>query len=121
MLPDFRHIAETEFSDIVTATEFLYRRSAVPEKLRLTLRDGTFADIWVNSSGSRYSFHWEQRGKRGVIHRHDNAPDFPALATFPKHFHSGSEDHVEESYLSDDLPTALRQFLSFIRAELAKS
>ena len=118
MLHDFRRIAESEFGDIVASSQYIYGRPAMPEKLRLYLSDGTFADIWVNPSGSRYSFHWEQRSKRGLIHRHDNAPDFPDISTFPKHFHNGSEDHVEESHVSDDLPTALREFLTFIRESL---
>lgn len=120
MLPDFSHIAQAEFSDIVTSTQLFYRHAGQPEKLRLRLRDGTFVDLWVNPSGTRYSFHWEHRAKRGLIHRHDNAPDFPTIATFPKHFHNGSESQVEESYLSDDLEMALREFLTFIRTKLAE-
>ncbi len=92
----------------------------MPEKLRLYIRDGTFADIWVNPVGTRYSFHWEQRAKRGLIYRYDNAPDFPNLATFPKHFHNGSDSQVEESNLSDDLQIAFRQFMSFVRFKLAE-
>lgn len=53
-----------------------------------------------------------------MYHRFDNAPDFPNLATFPKHFHNGSEDNVEESRLSDEPETALREFLSFVRTKL---
>ncbi len=121
MLLDFSRIALSEFGDIVTSVEFIYRRSAMPEKLRVHLRDGTFVDIWVNPSGTRHSFHWEQRAKRGTIYRHDNAPDYPNISTFPKHFHNGSEDGVEESYLNDDLPAALREFFSFIREKMTES
>lgn len=121
MLLDFSRIALGEFADIVASVEFIYRRSAMPEKLRLHLQDGTFVDIWVNPSGARYSFHWEQRAKRGIIYRHDNAPDYPSISTFPKHFHNGSEDAVEESYLNNNLPAALREFLTFIRATLTKA
>jgi hypothetical protein len=94
LLHDLRRIADNEFGDIVMSCEYLYRRSAMPEKLRLHFRDKTFADVWVNPDGSRYSFHWEQRAVRGTIHRHDNAPDFPSIGTFPKHFHDGAEDQV---------------------------
>jgi len=55
-----------------------------------------------------------------MIHRCDNAPDFPSLGTAPKHFHNGSEFQVEESGLSDHLETALREFLNFVRAKLAE-
>lgn len=120
MLHEFFRIVQAEFSDIITATQFLYRRAGLAEKLRLYLRDGTFADIWVNPTGSRYSFHWEHRAKRGLIHRYDNAPDFPTIATFPKHFHNGSESQVEESHLSDDLEMAFREFLTFVRAKLTE-
>lgn len=120
MLHRFSRIALEDFDDIVTSAQLIYhQRASLPEKLRLHLRDGTFVDLWVNPSGTRYSFHWEHRAKRGLIHRHDNAPDFPALATAPKHFHNGTESQIEESHLSDDLETALREFLGFVRAKLA--
>ena len=96
MLHEFSRIAQGDFSDIVTSVQFIHHhRASLPEKLRLHLRDGTFIDLWVNPSGNRYSFHWEHRAKRGLIHRYDNAPDFPGLATAPKHFHNGSESRVE--------------------------
>ena len=120
MLHEFSRISRAEFGDIVMSVQFLSRRSGLPEKLRLSLRDGTFADLWVNRSGTRYSFHWEHRAKRGLIHRHDNAPDFPLVATAPKHFHNGSESQVEESYLSDDILTGLREFLTFIRTKMSE-
>ncbi|MCL5960321.1 MAG: DUF6516 family protein [Chloroflexi bacterium] len=120
MLREFGRIAQEEFGDIVTSVQFLSHRASLPEKLHLDLRDGTFADLWVNPSGTRYSFHWEHRAKRGLIHRHDNAPDFPLLSTAPKHFHNGSESQVEESYLSDDIETGLREFLAFVRTKLAE-
>ena len=120
MLHECSRIAQAEFSDIITSVQFLSRRASLPEKLRLHLRDGTFADLWVNPSGNRYSFHWEHRAKRGLMHRYDNAPDFPALATAPKHFHNGSESQVEDSHLSDDVETGLTQFLTFIRTKLTE-
>jgi hypothetical protein len=120
LLHEFSRIAHSEFGDIITSTQFIYRRAGLPEKVRLHLRDHTFVDLWVNPSGSRYSFHWEHRARRGLIHRHDNAPDFPTIVTFPKHFHNGSESQVEESYLSDDLELALREFLTFVRAKLTE-
>jgi hypothetical protein len=53
-----------------------------------------------------------------VIHRFDNAPDHPEVATFPKHFHDGSEAVVRESSLPDDPRDALRAVLDFVRASL---
>lgn len=121
MLREFSRIAQEDFGDIVTSVHFIHhRRAGLPEKLRLRLRDETFVDIWVNPDGNRYSFHWEHRAKRGLIHRYDNAPDFPALATAPNHLHNGSESQVEESDLGDDLKEALREFLNFVRAKLTE-
>jgi hypothetical protein len=37
------------------------------------------------------------------------------VATFPKHFHDGSEEQVIESHLSEEPEQALRQFLAFVR------
>ena len=92
MYEQLAEIAVSEFGDIVTDWKLFYRRAAAPVKLRLQIQDGTYIDIWVNSSQGRYSYHWEQRAVRGIIHRHDNAPDHPEIPTFPKHFHDGSEE-----------------------------
>jgi hypothetical protein len=40
------------------------------------------------------------------------------VATFPKHFHDGSEDRIVESRLSEEPEQALREFLTFVRAKL---
>jgi hypothetical protein len=80
--------------------------------------DGTLLDVWLSPDLARYAYHWEQRAKRGLIHRHDNAPDHPNIFTFPKHFHNGSETAIEESHIPDDPQAALRQFLGFVRAKL---
>jgi hypothetical protein len=113
-------IAESEFGDIVAEWHFIYRRASLPLKLRLQIRDETFVDIWLNDAADRYSYHWEQRAVRGVIHRHDNAPDHPQISTFPKHFHDESEDRISPSEISDDPVEALREFLTFIRTRMEK-
>jgi hypothetical protein len=115
---DLRDIAQTEFSDVVQRIETIGRRAALPLKLRLHLRDETFVDVWLNPTATDYSYHWEHRAKRGLIHRHDNAPDHPHLSTHPKHFHNGSEDNVEPSSIPDNPAEALRTFLQFVRAKL---
>ena len=118
MYDELARLALTEFADIITHAETLRRRAAVPLKLRLTVHDGTLIDVWLSPDLMRYSYHWEQRAKRGLIYRHDNAPDHPAISTFPKHFHNGNENTVEESHIHDDPVIALRQFLTFVRAKL---
>jgi len=118
MYDSLEHIALHEFDDIVTGSQRLGRRAGITLKLRLYLRDGTFVDVWLSPDNSRYSYHWEQRAKRGLIHRHDNAPDHPEISTHPKHFHNGEESRVEESHIPDDPAEALRFFLNFIREQL---
>jgi len=116
---DLAAIALAEFADIVQRAEMLGRRAATPLKLRLYLRDATFLDVWLNPAATDYAYHWEQRAKRGLIHRFDNAPDFPHLSTFPQHLHNGAENIVETSHLSTDPAEALRTVLDFVRQKLA--
>lgn len=111
-------IARTEYGAVITGSETIGRRAGIPLKLRLHVRDSTFIDIWLSADNRRYAFHWEQRAKRGLLHRHDNAPDHPEIATHPKHFHNGAEDQIDESYISDDPRSALREFLKFIAQQL---
>lgn len=118
MYDALERIALDEFSDVVKASQQIGRRAHTPLKLRLNISDDTFADVWLSPDGTRYAFHWEQRAKRGLIHRHDNAPDHPHIATHPKHFHNGGESRVEESNIPDDPLDALRYFLTFVRSQI---
>ena len=109
-------IAEVEFADIVV-------EAVIPDtnELRVFLTDGSFVDVWFSLKlQGRYSFHWERRAIDGKIYRHDNAPHrhWQSVATFPHHFHSGSESNVEESHLSTIPTEALREFLAFVRSRL---
>jgi len=65
-----------------------------------------------------YSYHWESILQDGSIHRWDNAPDHPQIATFPKHFHEGSSENVKESHISEDPEEAIVEILDFIKAKL---
>jgi len=112
-------IAEKEFGDIVKSTDFIGGKASAPNKLRLYLIDHSFLDIWLSENGD-YSYHWEHRAQRGLIHRWDNAPDHPELYTFPKHFHNGSDKDVKESELDEDYEKAIRDVLGFIRRKLAE-
>ncbi|MBK5191588.1 MAG: hypothetical protein JJE19_08905, partial [Methanosarcinales archaeon] len=67
-----------------------------------------------------YSYHWEHRAQRGLVHRWDNAPDHPELQTFPKHFHNGSDKNVKESELDEDPGVAIRVVLGSIRIKLTE-
>jgi hypothetical protein len=114
-----REIAEVEFVDIVLQT-------IIPDlnELRIILTDGSFVDVWFSLKlQGRYSFHWERRALDGKIYRHDNAPHkrWESVATFPRHFHDGSETNVSESHLSEVPEEALREFLVFVRASSGTS
>lgn len=87
-----------------------------PNKLRIYFTNESFLDIWLTLDGD-YSYHWESRLQNGLIHRWDNAPDHN-VATFPKHFHHGSNQNVEESYISEDPECALGEVLNFIKDKL---
>ncbi len=111
-----REIAEVEFATIVV-------EALVPDinQLRIILGDGSFVDVWFSLKlRGRYSYHWERRAIDGTIYRHDNAPHrrWRIVATFPRHFHDGSEDRVVESHLSEDVEQALREFLTFVQERL---
>jgi Family of unknown function (DUF6516) len=100
-----REIAEVEFSDVVI-------EAVIPDanELRVFLTDSSFIDVWFSLKlQGRYSFHWERRAVDGTIYRHDNAPhkNWQSVATFPRHFHDGSETDVSESYIREDPEEAL--------------
>ncbi len=106
--------AITDFTMVVESGEIFYSQSNEPWKLRLNICDGSFIDIYYSSKG-KYSYHWDRRLSAGKIYRHDNAPHqkWGKLATFPRHFHDGSEDLVVPSHISEDPELALREFLNF--------
>jgi hypothetical protein len=113
-------IALDEFGDVVISAQIMSLPTGDPLKLRLDIVDGSLLDVFISVSG-RYSYHWERRliGK-GDLYRHDNAPHhkWRHVATFPKHFHDGSENNVVESSISDDPEKAVREFLTFLRRKL---
>ena len=112
-------VTEVEFSDIVTATEIVRNR-----KLSLFLVDATYIDVFYSpiSENRRFAYHWERSFIDGTIYRHDSIPDgkWKDISTFPKHFHDGTYENVQESNISDEPVDALRSFLNFVRLTLAK-
>lgn len=111
-----REIAEVEFGEIVVDT-----KSPDLNELRIMLVDGSFVDVWFSLKlEGRYSYHWECKAIDGTIYRHDNAPHklWRELETFPKHFHDGSEERVQESVISEVPEEGLREFLAFVRDRL---
>lgn len=115
-----RMIALSEFTDVITSARVTWLAAGGPFKLRLNIIDGSLLNIHLSTHG-RYSYHGEQRLlPQGGIYRHDNAPHYRwrEISTFPKHFHSGRDNHVLPSHLSDSPSQALREFLAFVRLQL---
>ncbi|MFQ6057666.1 MAG: DUF6516 family protein [Anaerolineae bacterium] len=116
-LDRLRRIAETEFADIVGATEVMRG------KLRVLLSDGSYIDFWWSSQiAGRFAHHWERTHVDGTIYRHDNMPHrrWQSVTTFPQHFHDGNPGKVRESDLPTEPAEALRQFLQFARVLMQK-
>jgi len=109
-------VAKTEYGDIVLEGKVMKSSTGRARKLRLSLIDETYIDVWYSTDQS-YAYHWEQATRRDFVYRHDNAPhaSWKTVATFPKHCHEGTESHVKESSLPDDPEEALREFLSQVR------
>ena len=113
-----KRIIDTEYADILTDT--IISRG----KLRAFVEDGSFIDIWFSLKISgRFSYHWERRHIDGSMYRHDNFSDtnWQRVSTYPKHFHNGSQDAVEESHIDDSPCVGLRQFMELVRSQLAKT
>ncbi|HEY9245572.1 MAG TPA: DUF6516 family protein [Candidatus Methanoperedens sp.] len=114
---ELERIAKTEFSEIIKGTRFIGGRSVQPNKLRVYFIDDSFLDVWLSDEGD-YSYHWEQRACRGLIHRWDNAPDHPEIESFPHHFHDGEETNVVSSSMDMSIKGAFREVLEFISNKL---
>ena len=117
---ELRQIVATEFGAIVIDAEIQRLPTGDPRKLRLLLIDTSFVDIFISLTG-RYSYHWSRTHLAGsVIYRHDNAPHkaWRSIATYPKHFHNGSEINVVESTISSQPTEAIREFCQFVLATL---
>ena len=111
-------IAENEFTDIVMTTNIIFTPTTHrAQKLRISLIDGSFIDIWLTLEG-RYSYHWHSLDK--IIYRHDNAPheQWNFVSTFPKHCHDGSEKNVIASDIPDDSEKGVRFFLQQVRDKM---
>lgn len=107
-----KDIALLEFPDIVHSTSVLKGPLNTPKNLRIFFTDDSFLEVWL--SNEKYSYHWQRKDS---VYRHDNAPHkkHQHIATFPKHFHNGTEDKVEESHITDEPTIAIRELLEFVR------
>jgi hypothetical protein len=110
-----------DFIELVVGTKIIKLPSGEPLKLRVSIVDGSFLDVWISISG-RYSYHWERRHIDGKLYRHDNAPHkaWERVKTFPRHFHKGDEKNVVESRISSKPKEAIREFLEFIKEVISQ-
>ncbi|MDW7727849.1 MAG: DUF6516 family protein [Candidatus Methanoperedens sp.] len=107
-----KRIVDIEYSDITIDSNIYHG------KLRVFLKDSSIADIWFSSKiPGRFSYHWERRHINGKMYRHDNFPDpcWKGVSTYPKHFHNGSQNNIEESRINDDPASGIREFMDFIK------
>lgn len=114
-LEDIKRIAEIEFSSIVKSI------SQIDYKLRIVLTDNSFVDVYLSQRlPEKFGFHWECRDVSGTIYRYDNFPDknWQSLATFPHHFHNGSQDIVESSPFPLTPIEGFRAFMEFVRNKM---
>ena len=91
---DIKRIAEIEFSDIVKTT------SPIEFKLRIILINNSFVEVYLSQRlPDRFGFHWECMDESKSFYRYDNFPDknWQPIATFPYHFHDGSQNSVDAS------------------------
>lgn len=114
-IEDIRRIAEVEFADIVKTV--LY----IDAKLRIILGNGSFVDVHLSRRlPDRFGFHWECMDEAGTFYRYDNFPDknWQPIATFPYHFHDGSQNSVDASPFPPAPIEGFRAFMEFIREKL---
>jgi hypothetical protein len=114
-IKDIKRIAEVEFSDIVKSTV------QVGYKLRIVLINESFIDVYLSQKlPDKFGFHWECTDESGTFYRYDNFPDknWHSVATFPYHFHKGSQDSVEASPFPSTPIEGFRAFMEFIRNKI---
>ena len=111
LLDDLRRIAEVEFSSLIKDSQLL------EEKLRLFLEDTSYIDLWLSRKlPDRFGFHWERGHLDNTFYRYDNFPD-PAwknVATYPRHFHNGSQEKVEAAPFDAEIIEGFRGFMRFV-------
>ena len=117
-LNKLKRIVDIEYSDIVKDSDIFH------DKLRIFIRDDSIVDIWFSKKiPGRFSYHWERKHVDGKIYRHDNFPDprWKRVSTFPKHFHNGSQNQVQESSINGDPVLGVREFMDFVRRTIRDS
>ena len=112
-----KRIAEIEFADIVKSAYM------VDFKLRIVLINNSFIDIHLSKKlRNKFGFHWECMDANSTIYRYDNFPDkkWQSIATFPYHFHNGSQDAVEASPFPSTIFDGFRTFMELVKSKIKK-
>ena len=115
-LTKLKRIIDIEYNDIVRGSNIYH------DKIRVYILDSSIVDIWFSRRiPGRFSCHWERRHIDGKIYRHDNFPDprWEGAATFPKHFHNGSQNQVQDSQINDEPLSGVHEFMDFVRRMLS--
>jgi hypothetical protein len=115
-LDDLRRIAEVEFNDLIADVESL------EEKVRLFIADTSYIDVWLSRKlPERFGYHWERGHIDSTFYRYDNFPNtaWRNVETYPRHFHNGSQTHVEAAPFSADILEGFRDFLRFVKNKKA--
>jgi len=105
-------LIETEFDIVVDRVEVVNE-----SKLRVIICDGSRVTLWWSLvTAGKFSYHWDRRSVDGKVYRHDNAKHkkWEKISTYPQHFHNGSDDMTEPSYLSTDPEEGVREFMKFV-------
>ena len=111
-LNKLKRVVDIEYSDIVRDSDIFH------DKLRVFIIDDSIVDIWFSKKvPGRFSYHWERRHIDGKIYRHDNFPDprWKGISTFPKHFHNGSQNQVQDSRINDNPLSGVHEFMDFVK------
>ncbi len=112
-------LARHEFPHLIQSAKLIDGTFTAPRKMRITLLDHSFLDVWLSFDGD-YAYHWEHRAQDGGLHRWDNAPHFPQIASYPHHCHEGSESNVIESHIpQENAEAVLRYILDFIEGQIS--
>ncbi len=115
IIEQIKRIAKVEFAGIVKYTYF------IEYKLRIILINDSFIDVYISQRlSNKFGFHWECIDGAGTFYRYDNFPDknWQSVATFPHHFHNGSQEAVEASPFSLIPIDGFRDFMKFVKKNL---
>lgn len=117
-LATLEQLAKESFLDIIEFSHY-----PTPYKLRFTLIDDSYIDIYLSLSVKYiFAFHWERRHINQMIFRFDNYPhkQWLKVTSFPYHFHYQTERNVVTTPFRKEPQAGLIDFLEFARTYIVK-